>query len=57
MSDYISYRELYFRLFGAVATAAEYIEEGKTILAYQCLVDAQLEAEAACLELDILPEQ
>ena len=57
LSRYRTYRELYFRLFGAMAQAAEYIEQGNVMLAYECLVSAQQEAEEACLESDILPEQ
>ena len=52
-----TYRELYFRLFGAMAQATEYIEQGNVMLAYECLVSAQQEAEEAYLESDILPEQ
>ena len=52
-----SYKELYFHLFRAMAQAAEHLEQGNTVLAYQCLIAAQQEAEAAFLEFDILPEQ
>ena len=44
-------------LFGVMAQAVEYMEQGNIISAYECLVKAQLEAEEACLESDILPEQ
>jgi len=52
-----SYKELYFYLFGALAQAAEYLEQGNTFLAYQSLITAQQNAEEACLEFDLLPEQ
>ena len=52
-----NYKSLYFHLFGAMAQAVEYMEQGNIISAYECLVKAQLEAEEACLESDILPEQ
>lgn|GEM_PF-1519321 len=55
MSRYRNYRDLYFHLFGAMAQAAEYIEQGNAMLAYECLVNAQQESEEACLESDILP--
>ena len=57
LASHDSYRDLYFHLFGAMARAVEYIEQGHIPLAYDCLVNAQLEAEEACLEFDILPEQ
>lgn len=57
LASHSSYKDLYFHLFGAMARAAEYLEQGNVILAYECLVTAQLEAEEACLEFDILPEQ
>ena len=57
MTSHISYRDLYFRLFGAMARAVELIEEGHVLPAYDCLVKAQLEAEESCLEIDILPDQ
>ena len=57
MTSRISYKDLYFHLFGAIARAAELIEEGRVLLAYDCLVKAQSEAEEACLEIDILPDQ
>ena len=57
MSGYGNYRDLYFHLFGVVAQAAAYLEQGNIILAYECLVNAQSEAEEAYLESDILPEQ
>ena len=57
LTSHNSYRDLYFHLFGAMARAIECIEKGHISLAYTCLVNAQLEAEEACLELDILPEQ
>lgn len=52
-----SYRELYFYLFRMMAQAAEYLEQGNVILAYECLISAQLQAEEACLAYDLLPEQ
>ena len=52
-----TYRELYFRLFGAMAQATEYMEQGNVMLAYECLVSAQQEAEEVCLDSDILPEE
>lgn len=52
-----NYKSLYFHLFGVMAQAVEYMEQGNIISAYECLVNAQLEAEEACLESDILPEQ
>ena len=57
VSGYRNYRDLYFHLFGVVAQAAEYLEQGNIILAYEYLIKAQSEAEGACLESDILPEQ
>ena len=57
LSGYGNYRDLYFHLFGVVAQAAEYLEQGNIILAYEHLVKAQSEAEEAYLESDILPEQ
>ena len=57
MSGYRNYRDLYFHLFGVVAQAAAYLEQGNIIFAYEYLVNAQSEAEEACLESDILPEQ
>ena len=52
-----SYKDLYCYLFRAMAQATEYLEQGNVILAYQSLVTAQQEAEEACLQFDILPEQ
>lgn len=52
-----SYRALYFHLFRAMARAVEYIEQGQPLLARDCLIRAQQEAEEACLETDILPER
>ena len=52
-----NYKSLYFHLFGVMAQAVEYMEQGNIISAYECLVKAQLEAEEAWLESDILPEQ
>ena len=57
MSRDHTYRELYFRLFGAMAQATEYMEQGNVMLAYECLVSAQQEAEEVCLDSDILPEE
>ena len=57
MSRYQTYRELYFRLFGAMAQATEYMEQGNVMLAYECLVSAQREAEEACLDSDILSQE
>ena len=57
VSGYRNYRDLYFHLFGVVAQVAEYLEQGNIILAYEYLIKAQSEAEEACLESDILPEQ
>lgn len=57
LSRYQTYRELYFRLFGAMAQATEYMEQGNVMLAYECLVSAQQEAEEVCLDSDILPEE
>ena len=52
-----SYKELYCFLFRAMAQATEYLEQGKTILACDCLIRAQQIAEEACLEVDILPDE
>ena len=52
-----NYRTLYFHLFRAMAQAVEYIEQGQPLLARDCLIRAQQEAEEACLETDILPER
>ena len=52
-----SYRELYFHMFRAAAQAVEHLEQGQPLLARTCLIRAQQEAEDACLETDILPEQ
>ena len=57
MTSRNSYKALYFHLFGAMARAAEHIEQGRILSAYNCLVKAQQEAEEMCLETDILPEQ
>jgi len=57
MEQLDSYRKLYFFLFGAIAEAAAEIERGRVILAYDRLVSAQREAEAAHMEFDILPEE
>ena len=57
MSRYQTYRELYFRLFGAMAQATEYMEQGNMMLAYECLVSAQQEAEESCLDSDILSQE
>ena len=57
MSDHISYKALYFHLFRATAQAVDYLEQGKTITACDCLIQAQKESEEAFLENDILPEQ
>lgn len=57
MANHISYKKLYFHLFRAMARASEYMEQGNIILAYECLLAAQKEAESACMDLDILPEQ
>jgi len=51
-----SYQELYFHLFAAMADATEQLEQGKIILAHERLVRAQREAEAACVESDLLSE-
>ena len=52
-----SYKDLYCYLFRAMAQATEYLEQGNIILACECLIHAQQEAEEACLQFDILPEQ
>ena len=52
-----SYKDLYFYLFGVLAQATEYIEQGKMDLAYQSLIRAQQEAEEAYLAVETLPEQ
>jgi len=57
MGQLDSYRKLYFFLFGAIAEATAEMEQGRVVLAYGRLVKTQQEAEAACLEFDILPEQ
>jgi hypothetical protein len=51
-----TYKDLYFDLFAAAADATELLEQGKTILAHERLVRAQREAEAACVESDLLSE-
>jgi len=57
LTSRVSYKDLYFHLFSAMARAVGYIEQGRILLAYDCLVKAQLEAEEACLDSDVLPEQ
>ena len=56
MEQLDSYRKLYFFLFAAMADAVEHLEQGRTVLACDCLIRAQREAEAAHTEADILPE-
>ena len=57
MRELTSYRELYFHLFRAAAQAVEDIENGQPALARARLISAQQEAEEACLDTDILPEE
>ena len=57
LTSRISYKDLYFHLFGAMAQAVEHLEQGHILQAYDCLVKAQQETEEACLESNILPEQ
>ena len=57
MEQLDSYRKLYFFLFAAMADAVEHLEQGRTVLACDCLIRAQREAEAAHTEADILPEE
>ena len=57
MEQLDSYRKLYFFLFAAMAEAVEHLEEGHAVLACDCLIRAQREAEAACMDIDIFPEQ
>ena len=44
------YKALYFRLFGVLADAVEYLEQGQPFLAKECLICAQQEAEEEYLE-------
>ena len=52
-----TYKELYFYLFAAIADAVEHLEQGETILACDRLIRALREAEAACMEFDVLSDQ
>ena len=52
-----SYKDLYFHLFGVLAQATEYLEQGNADLAYQSLIRAQQEAEEAYLDADEFPDE
>ena len=43
------YKNLYFKLFAAMADAVEYLEEGQPFLAKQRLITAQQETEEECI--------
>ena len=51
-----TYKEMYFRLFGATAAALEELERGNSILAVLLLKEAQQQTEEWYMEADILPE-
>ena len=57
MEQLDSYRKLYFFLFAATAEAVEHLEAGRVLPAFDCLIRAQREAEAAHMEFDTLPEE
>ena len=47
-----SYKDLYFKLFGAMADAVESLEHGEPIAAQKVLVAAMREAEDAAISRD-----
>ena len=51
-----TYRELYFHLFNALTDAICDLEEGRIITAIDGMKRAQIDAEEAHLQTDILPE-
>lgn len=52
----MTYRELYFRLFGAVEDAVYAFETGQGIRGMQLLLQALRDGEAAHMDQDILPD-
>ena len=46
------YRDLYYKLFGALADAVELLEAGNVWQAKDCLIKAQQEAEELVIESD-----
>ena len=52
----MTYRELYFRLFGEVEDALDALENGETIRAISLLLRAVEAGEAEHLDTDLLPD-
>lgn len=52
----MTYRELYFRLFGAVEDAVDAFEAGQGIRGMQMLLEVLREGEEAHMEQDLLPD-
>ena len=52
----MSYRELYFELFAAIADALEALQSGKIFRAIKILLRALAKGEEAHMRYDILPD-
>lgn len=52
----VTYRELYFHLFGAVEDAVDAFEAGQGIRGMQLLLEALREGEEVHMGQDILPD-
>ena len=53
----MTYRELYFHLFGVVEDAADAFEAGQGIRGMQVLLEALRDGEEAHMNQDILPDR